>query len=216
MAKSTAKRRSMPPPARRSAAPPPLERRTQPPPARRSVPPPARASARPPAPESAPRKRSRGAAPWAARHAAKRAAEVAARNLEPPRPGSARATLRTPDAAEAIKARVSALHDKLTRLRSLKKQLAERFFEAATLLRTIRDERLFDAKGYASFDAFVEREVDLGGKTMALRIARIPEVFSEEAAKTYKLEALLEALQALELATQRAKSAPAKPSAGRK
>ncbi len=38
----------------------------------------------------------RGAAPWAARHAAKRAAEAAERMREPPRPGSARATLRTP------------------------------------------------------------------------------------------------------------------------
>jgi hypothetical protein len=162
------------------------------------------------------RKRSRGAAPWAARHAAKHAAEVAARNLEPPRPGSARATLRTPDQAESLKARVSELHDALTRLRSMKKQLSERFFEAATLLRSIRDARLFDAKGYASFEAFVEREIDLGGRTMALRLSRIPDVFSEEAARSYKLEALLEALQTLELATQRSKNSPGKPPGGRK
>ncbi len=46
----------------------------------------------------------RGAAPWAARHAAKHAAEARARAAEPPLPGSARATIRTPVMAEDIKA----------------------------------------------------------------------------------------------------------------
>lgn len=228
MAKSPAKRRSIaPPPSRRSVPPVAAERRSQPPPARQSTPPPpARASQRPPAPStptrasqrppappvaSGPRKRARGAAPWAARHAAKHAAEVAARNLEPPRPGSARATLRTPDQAESIKARVGELHDALNRLRAMKRQLPERFFEAANLLRSIRDARLFDAKGYASFEAFVEREVDLGGKLLVLRLTRIPEVFLEEASRALGLEALLAAMEALEQAAQRAQRAPVRP-----
>ncbi|MFZ5890339.1 MAG: hypothetical protein ACOY0T_04655 [Myxococcota bacterium] len=217
MAKSTAKRRSIAPPARRSVAPPAPERRSHPPAARRSVPPPARASTRPPAPAPAapagPRKRARGAAPWAARHAAKHAAEAAARNLEPPRPGSARATLRTPDQAESIKARVMELHDALTRLRALKKQLPDRFFEAGTLLKHIREAKLFDAKGYASFESFVEREVDLGSRILALRLARIPEVFVEDAARSAGLDALLAALEALEQAPQRAQRNAARPPA---
>ncbi|HEX3346175.1 MAG TPA: hypothetical protein VHS09_16440, partial [Polyangiaceae bacterium] len=48
----------------------------------------------------------RGAAPWAARHAAKHAAEARARAAEPPLPGSARATIRTPENAEDIKQKV--------------------------------------------------------------------------------------------------------------
>ncbi|MGC4089316.1 MAG: hypothetical protein QM756_15800 [Polyangiaceae bacterium] len=227
MAKSSAKRRSIAPPARRSVPPPAPERRSHPPAARRSVPPPpartstrppppARTSTRPPAPAApAPsgRRRARGAAPWAARHAAKHAAEAAARNLEPPRPGSARATLRTPEQAEAIKARVMELHDKLTRIRAMKKQLPDRFFEIGALLRHIRDGKLFDAKGYASFESFVEREIDLGSRILALRLARIPEVFQEEAARASGLDALLAALEALEQAPQKAQRPAARPPA---
>lgn len=130
---------------------------------------------------------------------------------EPPRPGSARATLRTPDHAESIKARIGELHEALNRLRPMKRQLPERFFEAATLLRSIRDARLFDAKGYASFESFVEREVDLGGRQLVLRLTRIPEVFLEDAARSLGLDALLSAMEALEHATQRAQRVPMKP-----
>lgn len=139
-----------------------------------------------------------------ARHAAKHAAEVARRNQEPPRPGSARATLRTPEEAERIKARIGALHTALGELHGLKKTLSERFFEAGCVLRRIREERLFDAKGYTSFEAFVEREVELGSKTLSLRLARIPELFTEQAAREHGLEALLAALEALDHAGQRA------------
>jgi hypothetical protein len=202
MKKSSAKSHSAAPPSRRSPAAAEA-------PARRPSAPGARTSNRPPAPQPA-RRRFRGAAPWAARHAAKHAAEAAARNQEPPRPGSARATLRTPEEAERIKARIGALHEALGRVRGLKKHLPERFFEAGQVLKHIRDERLFDAKGYASFDAFVEREVDLGGKTLSLRLTRIPEVFSAEAAQEYGLEALLSALELLDQAAQH-KRPPSRP-----
>jgi hypothetical protein len=142
---------------------------------------------------------ARGAAPWAARHAERRAAEAAARLREPPRPGSARATLRTPDQADRIKARIAELHTVLGRVRSLRKNLAENFFELARALRHIADEKLFDAKGYASFEAFVDREIDLG-KVVALRLARVPELFHEQAAKEHGVEAVLAAIGALETA----------------
>lgn len=179
------------------------------PPGRRSVPPAGKAARASSASakggaspaRSAPRK-VRGAAPWAARHAAKQAAEAAARNLEPPRPGSARATLRTPEQAEAIKARITALHDAQTLLRGLKRNLSERCFTAGSVLKRVRDERLFEAKGYGSFEAFVEREVDLGSKLLALKLARIPEVFTEEAAEKYGLDPLLGALDALDRTTR--------------
>jgi hypothetical protein len=103
------------------------------------------------------------------------------------------------------------LHDALTRLRGMKKQLNDRFFEAALVLQGIREAKLFDAKGYASFEAFVEREVDLGGRTLALRLARIPEVFLEDAARAHGLEALLAALEAMEQAAQRKQRAQVRP-----
>lgn len=198
MAKSSAKRRATTPPARGAGMP--AESST-----RISVPPRAKTAGR--SAPVAPRRRFRGAAPWAARHAAKHAAEAEARNKEPPRPGSARATLRAPEEAERIKARIGELHEAVGLIRVLKKQLAERFYEAGVVLKRIRDQRLFDAKGYASFEAFVEREIDLGSKMLALRLARIPEVFLEAAARSSGLDALVAALEAMEQAAQRAQRA---------
>lgn len=109
-------RKTVPPPNRKSVAPP----------ARKSVAPPAiagkraRASKKTEAADADGKRRlgMRGAAPWAARHAAKHAEEAAARNLEAPKPGSARATLRTPDAADSIKQRIGELHNVLAHIKS--------------------------------------------------------------------------------------------------
>jgi hypothetical protein len=159
----------------------------------------------------------RGAAPWAARHAERRAQEAAARLREPPRPGSARATLRIPDQADRIKARIGELHAALGRVRALRKNLNEGFYELGHVLKRIADERLFDAKGYATFEAFVEREIDVGGKAVALKLSRVPDVFLEPAARQHGLDAVLAALDALDTtkpAQKRltaAKAMPAKP-----
>lgn len=139
----------------------------------------------------------RGAAPWAARHAAKQAAEAAERMREPPRPGSARATLRTPEQADEIKARIGQLHQALGRIRLLRKNLSGGFYEMGLLLKNIADERLFEAKGYNSFEAFAEREIDLPKNTV-LKLARVPLVFQESAAIDCGLEATLAALDAFE------------------
>jgi hypothetical protein len=152
---------------------------------------------------------ARGAAPWAARHAERRAAEAAARLREPPRPGSARATLRTPAEADRIKARIGELHAALGRVRALRKNLDDGFFELGRVLKQIADDRLFDEKGYATFEAFVDREVDLS-KGVALRLARVPEVFQERAARAHGLDAVLAALDVLEEAAK--KPLPRKPS----
>jgi hypothetical protein len=197
---------------------------------KKSIPPvSARASERPPAaaatmpvpaaPEATAGGRrlgARGAAPWAARHAERRALEAAARLREPPRPGSARATLRVPDHADRIKERIGELHAALGRVRTLKKNLGESFYELGHVLKHIADERLFDAKGYATFESFVEREIDLGSKSAALKLARVPEVFLEQAAQKHGLEAVLAALDALDNAKPAQKKAvrqalPAKP-----
>jgi hypothetical protein len=207
-------------PGRSTAAPsvrPPAGKSVRPPATMKSVPPAAHQSVRPPAsktmpvpaaPEDPNRKfKLRGAAPWAARHAERRAAEAQARLNDPPRPGSARATLRTPEQADRIKARIGELHNALQRVRALRKGLPGSYYDLGVVLKTIADERLFDAKGYATFEAFVDREVDLG-KNVALRLARVPEVFIPTIARAYGLEATLAALEALE---NGAKPAPKKP-----
>jgi hypothetical protein len=181
------KLKSLPPPSG-------LSRRTNPPPKGNSktMPPPAEASA------GGKRKFSlRGAAPWAARHAAKQAAEAAQRMREPPRPGSARATLRTPEQADQIKERVSRLHQALGRIRVLRKNLTGGFFEMGLLLKNISEEKLYDAKGYNSFETFCEREIDLPKNTV-LKLARVPDVFQESAALECGLDATLSALDAFD------------------
>lgn len=139
----------------------------------------------------------RGAAPWAARHAAKHAAEARARAAEPPPPGSARATIRTPSGVEEIKAQVLELHNHLEHLKSLRKNLPKAFYEVGNILRLVQDRKLYAAKGFQSFESFLEREVDLG-KTVALRLARLVAVFQREAALEYGMDRIMDALARLE------------------
>ena len=142
--------------------------------------------------------------------------EAAARLRDPPRPGSARAKMRKPDHAERIKERIGELHSVLGRVRVLKKNLADGFYELGNVLKHIADERLFDAKGYATFDAFVDREVDLGSKSVALKLSRVPDVFHEAAARQHGLDAVLAALDALDSAKPVQKKAAARQAMAQK
>ncbi len=139
----------------------------------------------------------RGAAPWAARHAAKHAAEARARAAEPPLPGSARATIRTPADAEDIKERVRDLHALLSQIKGLRKNLAKTFFDIGIVLKDIETRRLYEAKHFPSFEAFVEREIDLG-KTTSLRLVRIVETFQKPAAIQIGMDKLFAALAAID------------------
>jgi len=203
VAPPAAARRSVAPPAsRKSVAPPPASRKSVLPPAgRKSTAPSARKSVIPPAPE-VPRKFGlRGAAPWALRHAERQAAEAVRRNREPPKPGSARATLRTPEAADRIKASIGELHTLLQKLRSLQKNLNEGFFELGEILAGIEARKLHEAKGYSNIETFAERELGLG-KGLAQKLVRIPSLFLPAAAKALKLEALGRAIDAIDQAPQ--------------
>jgi hypothetical protein len=139
----------------------------------------------------------RGAAPWAARHAAKHAAEARARAAEPPLPGSARATIRTPSGAEGIKHKIGLLHTAMTQIKQLRKNMAKSFFEIGLILRDIQQQKLYEAKGFGTFEAFLEREVDLG-KTTSLRLIRIVNTFLREATAEYGMDRIFGALMALE------------------
>jgi len=151
----------------------------------------------------------RGAAPWAARHAAKHAAEARARAAQPAPPGSARATIRVPHEAEAIKAKITELFNQTTKIRTLRKRLDRGFFEIGEILSDIQQNDLHQAKGYGSFEAFLEREVDLGKQT-SLKLIKIAHTFQRDAALDYGMDRLIQALAALEgeLLPKAAPSAP--------
>lgn len=139
----------------------------------------------------------RGAAPWAARHAAKHAAEARARAAEPAPPGSARATIRTPSGAEEIKQKIADLHVQTQKIRALRKRMDKGFFEIGQILGDIQQRELFQAKGFGSFEAFLEREIDLG-KLTCTKLMKVPLVFQKEAALDFGMERVFSALSALE------------------
>jgi hypothetical protein len=152
----------------------------------------------------------RGAAPWAARHAAKHAAEARARAAEPAPPGSARATLRVPQGAEEIKAKIGELHNQTQKIRALRKRMERDFFELGLILGEIQEGGLYVAKGFGSFEAFLEREIDLG-KQVALGLIKIARVFQREAALDYGLDRLLAAIAVLDGAEAAPKAAASTP-----
>lgn len=151
----------------------------------------------------------RGAAPWAARHAAKHAAEARARAAQPAPPGSARATIRVPQEAEQIKAKITELFNQTTKIRTLRKRLDRGFFEIGEILSDIQQSDLHQAKGYGTFEAFLEREIDLGKQT-SLKLIKIAHTFQRDAALDYGMDRLIQALAALEgeLLPKAAPSAP--------
>jgi hypothetical protein len=148
----------------------------------------------------------RGAAPWALRHAERQAAETARRNQEPPKPGSARATLRTPEAADRMKASIGELHNLSQKMRSLQKNLNDGFFELGQILGDIEERKLYEVKGYHNVETFAERELGIG-KGLAPKLLRIPGLFLPEAARALKLDALVRAVDAIDQAPQAAAAA---------
>ena len=139
----------------------------------------------------------RGAAPWAARHAAKHAAEARARAAEPPLPGSARATIRTPENAEDIKQTVRDLHAALAQIKTLRKNVNKTFFDIGVILKDIQARRLYEAKRFPSFESFVEREIDLG-KTTSMRLVRVVGLFTKEGAVEVGMDRVFAAIAAID------------------
>lgn len=116
--------------------------------------------------------------------------------------------------AEELKLQLTELANGLSKLRLLKRTIQKDFWEAATILADILDRQLFLAKGYATFEAFVEREVELG-KAMSIRLARLPKLFVPAAARDLGFTSLMAALEAIdgdrESQTRIAVAQPAKP-----
>ena len=152
----------------------------------------------------------RGAAPWAARHAAKHAAEARARAAEPAPPGSARATIRVPTGADQIKAKIAELHNQTQKIRTLRKRLEKGFFDIGQVLSEIQQHELYLAKGYGSFEAFLEREIDLG-KLTSLKLMKVSHTFQRDAALDFGMDRLFAALLVLEGEGGVPKPAPSTP-----
>jgi hypothetical protein len=109
----------------------------------------------------------------------------------PTKPGKAspppRLTVRTPVGADELKQKIGALATATGQIRNLKRGLQKSFFEIGSILKDIDDRRLYEVKGYGSFEAFLEREIDLG-KQLGLRLSRAVQVFQREAALQAGLE----------------------------
>lgn len=111
--------------------------------------------------------------------------------------GSLHTEARPPAAAEAIKQRLTALVNTQQKLADLKRSSQKHFYEIGELLHRVREQRLYEVKGYSSFEAFIEREVNLG-QQFCLQSVRIFETFLPAAVTTYGFHRLVGALAALD------------------
>ena len=95
-------------------------------------------------------------------------------------------------------------------IRAYRKNLNKGFFDIGTVLRDVQQRKLYEAKGYGSFEAFLEREIDLG-KTTALKLIKVSSVFAKPAALEYGMDKLFQSLQVLDSSAEptTSKSGPA-------
>jgi hypothetical protein len=96
-----------------------------------------------------------------------------------------------------LKARFTALSAATAAVKALKRSVQKNFYDIGVQLDRIREERLYEVKGYGSFESFVERELDLD-KATCMRLARIPRVMLREAAIEAGLERSCAAIAALD------------------
>jgi hypothetical protein len=96
-----------------------------------------------------------------------------------------------------LKARFSALSASMTQIKALKRAVQKNFFEVGQHLERIREDKLYEVKGYGSFESFVEREVDID-KVTCMRLARVARSMVREAALEVGMERACAAMAALD------------------
>jgi hypothetical protein len=96
-----------------------------------------------------------------------------------------------------LKAKFAKLSAVTGQIAGLKRAINKTFFDIGLLLNQIRDERLFEVKGYGSFESFVERELDIN-KVICLRVARVAEALHRDQALAAGLERATAAVAALD------------------
>ena len=111
--------------------------------------------------------------------------------------GSLHTEARVPAEAETIKQRLTALVNVQQKLSELKRSSQKHFYEIGELLHRIREQRLFEVKGYGSFESFLEREVNLGTQ-FCLQSVRIFETFLPAAVTQHGFARLSAALEVLD------------------
>jgi len=114
--------------------------------------------------------------------------------------GSLHTEARVPVEAEALKQRLTALVNTQQKLGEFKRSYQKHFYQIGELLHRVREQRLYEVKGYGSFEAFIERELNLG-QQFCLQSVRIYETFLPEAASSHGFTRLVAALDALEPTT---------------
>lgn len=172
-----------------------------------STPPPAEAAA--PAAEGVivkKKKVKRGAPPMLPRRLAKRPPPPPHTPGSPPpppkptAPGSLHAPARQPEGAESLKARLVKVMNELGKLRALKRNTARQFFEMGLIITELSTPELYQAKGYGSWESFVEREIERElsiGRTVVEDLRRIVRLFQRPAAEELGFERLQNALKVL-------------------
>lgn len=111
--------------------------------------------------------------------------------------GSLHTEAREPAEADRLKQQLTALVNTQQKLGELKRAANRNFYEIGELLQRIRDQRLYEVKGYGSFEAYVERETNLGQQFCA-QVVRIHETFLSDAAHRLGFSRLSAALAALD------------------
>jgi hypothetical protein len=96
-----------------------------------------------------------------------------------------------------LKARFTSLSAATAQVKALKRSVQKNFYDIGVQLDRIREERLYEVKGYGSFESFVERELDLD-KATCMRLSRIPRTMLREAALEAGLERSCAAVAALD------------------
>jgi hypothetical protein len=179
-----------PAPSKRPSAPPPapaIAKKRE-----KSIPPPALTA-------PAPARTSQAPGPHAVANDNDRAKKVSVPPLGRGRlpTGSLHTEAREPAHADKIKQQLTALVNVQQKLGELKRAANRNFFEIGALLHRVRSERLYEVKGYSSFEAFVERETNLGQQFCA-QVVRIHQTFLPEAAHTLGFSRLSAALAVLD------------------
>jgi hypothetical protein len=100
-----------------------------------------------------------------------------------------------------LKAQFAKLSAATAQIGSLKRTLNKSFVEVGSLLHQIRGERLYEVKGYGSFESFVEREIDIN-KSVCAKLVRIAETLHREPALAAGLERASAAVAALDGETE--------------
>jgi len=96
-----------------------------------------------------------------------------------------------------LKARFTALNTATAQIKTLKRAIQKNFFDVGMQLDRIRDEKLYEVKGYGSFESFVEREMEID-KVTCMRLARLARSMVREAAIEVGMERACAAMAALE------------------